>query len=176
MKKVIYAFAALSVAAVPTVCLAQAAPLVVGAAPSGNVLQQGTEIQMVTIRELNSNDSRVGERFEVEVVEDVKLNGRTVIPAGTRGVGEVTVAKRKGMWGKSGKLETRLLHLKVGDRQIRINGSAGGSGKTGSAGVVASLAVLPVAGFFVTGTSAIIPPRTATVATLGEDIPVTFAK
>ena len=105
-----------------------------------------------------------------------ELAGKSVIKAGTRGVGEVTVAKKKGMWGKSGKLETRLLYLEVGDQRIRISGVAGGQGKTGTAGVVASLAVVPIAGFFVTGTSATIPPRTATIATLDEDIPVQFAK
>ncbi len=131
---------------------------------------------METVRELNSNDAKVGDRFDVEVTEAVKLNGRTVIPTGTRGVGEVTLAKSKGMWGKSGKLETRLLYLEVGDQRIRITGAAGDKGKTGTAGVVASLAVIPVAGFFVTGTSAVIPPRTGTVATLDEDIPVHFAK
>jgi hypothetical protein len=168
--------AALCVAA-PSVAAGQARPIVVGqTAPKKNVLARGTEIRMETLRELNSNDSKVGDRFDLEVTEDVKLNGKTVIEAGTRGVGEVTLAKRKGMWGKSGKLETRLLYLEVGGERIRISGSAGGQGKTGTAGVVASLAVVPIAGFFVTGTTATIPPRTATIATLDEDVPVQFAK
>jgi hypothetical protein len=163
-------------AAAPSAVLAQAHTLVVGESAPKNVLKRGTEIPLETVRELNSNDAKVGDRFDLEVTEDVKLNGRTVIPAGTRAVGEVTVAKRKGMWGKSGKLETTLLYLEVGDQRIRITGAAGQHGKTGTAGVVASLAVVPVAGFFVTGTSAVIPPRTATVATLDEDIPVAFAR
>ncbi|MGE5563773.1 MAG: hypothetical protein ACM3ZV_10790 [Bacillota bacterium] len=66
--------------------------------------------------------------------------------------------------------------VELGDQRIRITGAAGDHGKTGTAGVVASLAVVPVAGFFVTGTSAVIPPRTQTVATLDEDVPVQFAK
>lgn len=177
MRNLAYVLAAALCTAAPSVAVAQARAIVVGeSAPKKNVLARGTEIRMETLRELNSNDAKVGDRFDLEVTEDVKLNGRTVIKAGTRGVGEVTVAKRKGMWGKSGKLETRLLHLEVGDERIRISGAAGGQGKTGTAGVVASLAVIPVAGFFVTGTSAVIPPRTATIATLDEDIPVQFAK
>lgn len=177
MRKLACVLAAALCAAVPSVAAAQARPIVVGeTASKKNVLPRGTEIRMETLRELNSNEAKVGDRFNLEVTEDVKLNGRTVIEAGTRGVGEVIVAKRKGMWGKSGKLETRLLYLEVGDQQIRISGVAGGQGKTGTAGVVASLAVVPIAGFFVTGTSAIIPPRTATVASLDEDIPVQFAK
>jgi hypothetical protein len=160
----------------PSVVFAQAHTLVVGKSTPKNVLQRGTEVRLETTRELNSNDAKVGDRFDLEVIEDVKLNGRTVIPAGTRAVGEVTVAKRKGMWGKSGKLETRLLYLEVGDQRIRITGASTDKGKTGTAGVVASLAVVPVAGFFVTGTSAVIPPRTQAVATLDEDVPVSFTK
>lgn len=177
MRHFIHVLAAAVCLAAPSAAMAQAKTIVVGkSAAKKNVLQRGTEIRMETLRELNSNDAKVGDRFDLEVTEDVKLNGVTVIEAGTRGVGEVTVAKRKGMWGKSGKLETRLLHLEVGDEKIRISGAAGGQGKTGTAGVVASLAVVPIAGFFVTGTTATIPPRTATVATLDEDIPVQFAK
>jgi hypothetical protein len=176
MRKITCAMAAALCLAAPSIVQAQPKTLVVGQSASANVLQRGTEIRMETIRELNSNDAKVGDRFDLEVSEAVTLNGKTVIPAGTRAVGEVTLAKRKGMWGKSGKLETRLLHLEAGGQRIRISGAAGGQGRSGTAGVVASLAVIPVAGFFVTGTSAVIPPRTATVATLDEDIPVQFAR
>lgn len=176
MRKYAYVVAAALCAAAPSVALAQAHAIVVGESQPKNMLKRGTELRLETTRELNSNDSKVGDRFDLEVVEDVKLNGRTVIPAGTRAVGEVTVAKHKGMWGKSGKLETRLLYVELGDQRIRITGASGDKGKTGTAGVVASLAVVPVAGFFVTGTSAVIPPRTQAVATLDEDVPVQFAK
>jgi hypothetical protein len=176
MRYINYAVAAAVCLTAPSVAAAQPKTLVVGQSAPSNVLQRGTEIRMETLRELNSNEAKVGDRFDLEVTEAVTLKGKTVIPAGTRGVGEVTLAKRKGMWGKSGKLETRLLYLEVGGQRIRISGAAGGQGKSGTTGVVASLAVIPIAGFFVTGTSAVIPPRTATVATLDEDIPVQFAK
>ena len=153
-----------------------AAPLVVGqtATPS-NVLMAGTEINMRTRTELSSRTSRVGERFELEVIDPVTLNGQVVIPAGSVAVGEVTRVRKKGMWGRRGILETRLVHLRAGNRQIRIRGAAGDRGRAGTAGVVASIALVPVAGFFVTGTSAVIPPGTPTVAYTEEEIPVVFA-
>ena len=175
MRKFAYVVAAALYAAAPSAVLAQAHAIVVGQSQPKNVLKRGTEVVLETVRELNSNDAKVGDRFDLEVREDVKLNGRTVIPAGTRAVGEVTVAKKKGMWGKSGKLETQLLYIEFGDDRIRISGASGDHGKTGTAGVVASLAVVPVAGFFVTGTSAVIPPHTQAIATLDEDVPVQFA-
>jgi hypothetical protein len=161
----------------------QAAPVAVPAIASviapvsaGAMLRQGTEIRLVTLTELNSKRNRIGERFDMEVQESVKLNGQTVIPAGTRAVGEITLRKGKGMWGKSGKLEFRPLYVRLGDRQIRISAnSTRDKGKAGTAGVVAAVAFMPIAGFLVTGTSARIPAQTPVVAQLDEDVPVVFS-
>ena len=140
------------------------------------MLRQGTEVRLVTLTELNSKRNKAGERFDMEVQESVQLNGQTVIPAGTRAVGEITLRKGKGMWGKSGKLEFRPLYLKLGDRQIRISANATrDKGKAGTAGVVAAVVFLPVAGFFVTGTSARIAAQTPVLAQLDEDVPVQFS-
>jgi len=156
--------------------LAQPAPINVAPTQAGPMLRQGTEVKLVTLTELNSKRNKVGERFDMEVQESVQLNGQTVIPAGTRAVGEITLRKGKGMWGKSGKLEFRPLYLKMGDRQIRISANATrDKGKAGTAGVVAAIVVLPIAGFFVTGTSAQIAAQTPVIAQLDEDVPVVFA-
>lgn len=162
---------------IPSAASAQSAPIAVAPAEAGAMLKQGTEIRLVTLTELNSKRNKVGERFDMEVQESVQLGGQTVIPAGTRAVGEITMRKGKGMWGKSGKLEFRPLYVKLGDRQIRISANATrDKGKAGTAGVVAAVAFLPVAGFFVTGTSARIAAQTPVVAQLDEDVPVQFSE
>jgi hypothetical protein len=129
----------------------------------------------VTRTELNSQTSRIGERFQLEVTDAVTLNGQVVIPQGAIATGEVTRVQHRGMWGRPGILETRLISVRVGDRNIRLAGAAGDRGRAGTAGVVAAVVVIPVVGFFVTGTSAVIAPRTPTVAYLDEDVPVVFA-
>lgn len=175
--KIAFGISAALLALAAPAALAQK-PYVVGApAPSGNVIRQGTEIMLETTQEISSKNNRVGERIELELKEAISLNGRVAVPAGTRAVGEITMLKKKGMWGKSGKIEFRPLYLKLGDRQVRL--SAAGvrdKGKAGTAGVVGAIAFVPIAGFLVTGTSAVIPPRTAVAATLDEDIPVVFAR
>jgi hypothetical protein len=167
--------ALISTAGIPQ-AVAQA-PLVVGVPQhSGPVLRAGTEVTMVTLQELNSKRNRLGDRIQLEVRDAVLLNGQTVIPAGTQAVGEITRRKGKGMWGKSGKLEFRPLFIRMGDRQIRVSANATrDKGKAGTAGVVAAVAFLPIAGFFVTGTSARIPAQTPFTAVLDEDVPVVFA-
>jgi hypothetical protein len=157
----------------------QETPLVIQETPTqadSNVLKQGTPIHLSTDSEMTSQDSRVGDRVDLRVLDAVSLNGHTVIPVGTRGVGEVTLVRRKGMWGKSGRLEFRPLYIMLGGRQIPISAHqmTKEHGDTGTAGVVASIVVLPLAGFFVTGTSARIPRGSTVDAELSEDLPVVF--
>jgi|GEM_PF-3751969 len=63
----------------------------------------------------------------------------------------------------------------MNDQQIRLSGTINDKGVTGTAGVVGAIALLPVAGFFTTGTSAVIPINTPITAFTDEDLPVTFA-
>jgi hypothetical protein len=180
-----YSIPALAVAAASLVTgvsplAAQQAPLVIEQAPqpqeAGNVVRQGTPIHLATDTEMNSQDSRVGDRIDLRTLDAVSLNGHTVIPIGTRAVGEVTLVRKKGMWGKSGRLEFRPLYLALGDRQVPISTRkmTKEKGETGTAGVVASIVVMPLAGFFVTGTSAKIPRGSTVDAELSEDLPVVF--
>jgi len=155
------------------------APLIVGApAVTGPMLHSGTEVPLRTLRELTTEEKQlhVGDRFDMEVAEPIRLEGQVVIPQGARAVGEITEVHNKGMWGKGGRIEVRALYLVMGDRQIRL---VGGQSDKGSAGggiaVGASLIALP-AGFFITGKSAHMPAGTQLLARLDEDVPVVFAR
>jgi hypothetical protein len=118
---------------------------------------------------------RVGQPVEMDVLQPVMLNGQVVIPGGSRALGEITSVRNKGMWGKSGGFTGRVLYVEANGRQIRMNGSFTDRGETGTGGVVASVALLPVAGFFVTGTSARLAPGTHVTAFVAEEIAVSFA-
>ncbi|WP_420607279.1 hypothetical protein [Novosphingopyxis sp.] len=61
------------------------------------------------------------------------------------------------MWGKSGKLNARLLFSRANGRQVRLTGAFDDKGVTGTAGVVGAIAFVTLAGFFMTGTSASFP-------------------
>ncbi len=130
-----------------------------------------------TLEELTTEGKmlKAGRRFNLELAEPLAVNGQTIIPAGARAIGEVTEVRNKGMWGKSGGINARMVSLNAGDRTIRITGTIDDKGKTGTAGVVASIALIPLAGFFVTGTSAKIPMGTTVVGFTDEDLPLAFA-
>jgi hypothetical protein len=137
-----------------------------------NVLPQGTNIRLRQLSEISSQHARVGDHFDLEVAEDVMLNGVIVIPRGSPASGEVTRVRHKGMWGRSGRLETRLLSVRANGATIPITGTLSERGETGTAGVVASILVVPVAGFFVTGTSAVLPVGTGYAARTDADLPI----
>lgn len=154
-----------------------AAPLATLAPASDNVLRVGTKVPLKLSEELTTKGKnlRVGQHFRMEVAEPVLVNGQVVIPAGSPAVGEITEVRNKGMWGKSGHLTAQMLYVSVGGRQIRMTGTFDDKGVTGTGGVVAAIAFVPVAGFFTTGTSAKVPVGAAVTGFIGEDIPVMAA-
>jgi hypothetical protein len=169
------ALLAAAIVALPTIALAQTA-MVVGA-PVTDVIHMGTPIQLETRDELTTEHKvlKVGQTIEMDVLSPVMLGNQVAIPAGSRAVGEISTVRNKGMWGKSGGITGRVLYVEANGRQIRLNGSFTDRGETGTAGVIASVALIPVAGFFVTGTSAKIAPGTHVTAFIGEEVPVQFA-
>jgi hypothetical protein len=91
-------------------------------------------------------------------------------------VGEITDVRNKGMWGKSGHLGARILYVTVNGRQIRLTGAFDDKGVAGGIGAVAvaALVFLP-AGFFMTGTSAIVPMGSTVKGFVDEDVPLALA-
>jgi hypothetical protein len=158
------------VAATPTV----AAPTgVIAEVPTTNaVLRAGTPVALRLMEEITTKKkaARVGQRFMMETAEPVVVNSVTVIPAGTPAWGEITGVRNKGMWGKSGKLDARVLYLRINGRQIRLTGTFDDKGVTGTAGVVGAIALVPIAGFFMTGTSAVLPKGGTVGGFIDEDV------
>lgn len=147
-------------------------------APAGMaVLRTGTEVPLRLSEPLSTEHKqlRVGQRFHLEVAEPVSVNGVVVVPVGSPAVGEITDVRNKGMWGKSGHLGARVLYMEVGGRQIRLSGTFDDKGVTGTGGVVAAAVLIPVVGFFTTGTSARVASGASVKGFVDEDVPLNFA-
>ena len=155
----------------------QSPALAVGPA-ANNILRTGTEIQLKMEEPLTTEGKklRVGQHFRLSVIEPVSVGGQIVIPVGSPAVGEITEVRNKGMWGKSGHLTASLLNVGVDGRQIRLTGTFDDKGVTGTAGVVAAVAFVPVVGFFTTGTSAKVAAGSQVKGFIGEDVPLVFAE
>jgi hypothetical protein len=151
------------------------APILAGAADA-NVLRAGTSVPLTMAEPLTTKGKnlKVGQRFQLQTAAPVTVNGVTVIPVGSPATGEITEVRNKGMWGKSGRINARVLYVRANGRQIRLSGQLDDKGTTGTAGVVGAVALLPVAGFFMTGTSANIPLGAPVTAFVDEDVAVAF--
>ena len=169
----------------PCAAFAQIAPVaqpavspIVAPPVTSAVLRVGTDVPLRLREELTTKGKkiRVGYRFQLETSEPVIVNGVTVIPTGSPAVGEITNARNKGMWGKSGKLNARILYVTVNGRQIRLTGQFDDKGTAGGiAAVAVSAVVFLPAGFFMTGTSAKIPAGAIVKAFVDEDVPLALA-
>ena len=141
------------------------------------VLRAGTPVVLRMMEEITTKKkaAQVGQRFMMEVAEPIVVNNLTVVPSGTPAWGEITNVRNKGMWGKSGKLDARVLYLRINGRQIRLTGTFDDKGVTGTAGVVGAVVLVPVVGFFVTGTSAVLPKGGTVGGFIDEDVELSFA-
>ena len=179
MKSIVMGGAAALAVLCAAPAIAQAAPeapaLIAAPTTTNAVLRTGTELPLRLLETLTTKGKhlRVGNRFRLETSEPVVINGTTVIPAGSPAVGEITDVRNKGMWGKSGHLNARLLYVTVNGRQIRLSGAFDDKGVAGGVGAVAvsTLVFLP-AGFFMTGTSARVPAGSVVKGFVDEDVPL----
>lgn len=128
-------------------------------------LPVGTDIKMHLLDELSTKRTAKGETFQLVVTEDVQANGWLLVPSGTIAVGEVTRSDAKGAWGKSGKLEARVLYLRLNDRPVRLTGGLVAAGEGGTTEAVLATIAGGMLGFAVTGKSAVIPEGTPLIAT-----------
>jgi hypothetical protein len=140
-----------------------------------NILPKDTEIHFRTLTALGSKKSKIGDRFDLEVADDIKVGDRIVIARGSHAVGRVTFVKKKGGWGKSGKLEAEVTSVTVNGVDVSVHGRVGDKGKVGTGAVVGAvlfspIIVAPFVGFFVTGTSALVPAGSDAYGTLDSDL------
>ena len=139
---------------------------------AGTVLRAGAPVPVALSQALTTKGKalKVGQRVQLEVAQDVMLDGRVVIPARSPVEGVLTEVRNKGMWGKSGAIRLHIKSVNVNGTMVRLKGDMDSRGQTGTAGVVGAIVALPVAGFFVTGTSAEMPLNMPGRAFLDEDI------
>lgn len=139
---------------------------------ASDVLRAGSPVPVALSEFLTTKGKalKVGQRVRLEVAQDIMVNGRLAIPARSPVEGVLTEVRNKGMWGKSGAIRLHINSVNINGTPIRLTGDMDTRGQTGTAGVVGSIVVLPIAGFFVTGTSAEMALNMPGRAFLDQDI------
>jgi len=157
----------------------------VDAAPA---LPVSGESEIVTIPKLYpvviSIDKEVGSKvstskdfFPISLAQPVIINGTEIIPAGTKGVGQVVHAKKGGFGGSAGELVLAARYLEFAGKKIPLRSFefieadderlARGKDNTESA-MIASMIIAPL-GFLIGGGNTIVQPGRLADAKLRED-------
>jgi len=176
----VFAQTASTATAVSLAPAAPTAPLTVSTQDAKNpgMLHAGTPITLRMAETITTRTKKLdaGYLAHLNVVDSVMVDGNVVIPSGSPAIAEITDVRNKGMWGKSGRINAHLLYVTVGDRRIKLRGIFDDKGETGTAGVVAAIAFVPIAGFFTTGTSATLAMGAAVNGFVDEDVSLIVAK
>lgn len=136
-------------------------PMVVAASPapqaqSGTklVLEDGTPIKLRLSRTISSADETVGNQVDLEVVEELQIGNKIVIPKGSVALGTVTDVQAKRRMGRGGKLDVNIDTVRLANGQkaaLRAVKNSKGGGHTGAmtgAIVATSLVLWPAAPLF----------------------------
>lgn len=153
-------------------------------------VEKGTLVKIKLGTELNSETSKLGDKVKFQVSQDVKVDGRLVIPAGTPGEGRVIEVTKAGNLGRDGRvrvnfgtiqaLDGQEFPVEVDEKATEMNKSLQFAAGASMAGVLLLGPVGLVGGYFVKGKDVIIPigteffvSVTASAQTTGLPIPAT---
>lgn len=104
-------------------------------------LQDGTEVKVRFKQTVSSKEAKTNDPVEFEVVEDVKVKGKTVIARGSLARGIVVEARPSGMLGRKGKLDIAIKEVTLTSNErvaLRASQKSGG----GTAGGIIAIAAL----------------------------------
>jgi len=157
-------------AAAPVTAAPQPSAPVAQVPSSPLVLRDGSDVPLKFAEDLSSKTAAEGDPVAFVLDDDLKVNGVVVAKAGCKAVGEVTKASKSGMMGKAGELSIRLDYLKVGDQKVRLRGSKGKEGQSGTTGAVVLTVLFGPIGLIKHGKNVEIKQGTSFPAYVSDDI------
>jgi hypothetical protein len=164
----------------PAAIAQEAGPAEASAAPAACcTVPARTVVEIEIVDAVSSRDNHARETFAIRLAEPLVIDGRTIAPAGTPGMGEVVHAARARAGGKAGELILAARYLDLnGDRiplrTLRYGPSQGrdnsGAVNTGAMIAAAVLPVASLAGYLIAGGEVRIPAGTRANAQTAAEV------
>ena len=104
-------------------------------------VSEGTEVKMRLLENLSSNNAVIGQKFNLDLDQEVRLNSQVIIPRGTKALGTVVSARKKGFMGRAGELNIKIDYLLLGDQRVALRSTTASEGKS-KVGTTVALTVL----------------------------------
>src|ERR1700688_1243920 len=142
------------------------------------VLEDGTPVKLRLARTISSADETVGNSVDWEVVEEILVGDKIVIPKGSVALGTVTDVQAKRRMARGGKLDVNIDTVRLANGQkaaLRAVKTGRGGGHTGAmtgAIVATSLVLWPAAPLFLLmhGKDVTVPKGTQITAYVQGDM------
>jgi hypothetical protein len=113
------------------------------------ILRSGTEVKLMFAQSLSSKHATKGERIELRVEEDVKVDHTVVVLAGARVLGTVVQGKKNEKYGNSKDLAVRVDYIVVKNKKIKLTGEQQQKAKTNIGSVTAATIGLGLSGLMI---------------------------
>jgi hypothetical protein len=147
------------------------------AAPALIKLEDGTPVHLILGETISSADAQVGQTLELEVVDDILVDGVLVVQHGSTAWATVTSAQAKRRMGRAGHLDINIDKVRLADgekvllRAVKDEKGGSHTGAMTGAIVATSLVLLPAAPLFllVHGKDVTIPKGTPVTAFVQGD-------
>jgi hypothetical protein len=154
------------------------------APPPPHTLVDGTPVKLRLSQTMSSADAKVGQEVPFEVLEDLQVDGITVLPKGATAIGTVTDANPKRSMGRAGKLDMSITYARLADQEklaLRATKDTKGGGHVGAmtgAMVATSIVFFPAAPLFlfIHGKDITIPQGTEITAFVAGDMHLDMSK
>lgn len=159
----------------PTVLLMAIAMLTMSFTMPGETvtLKAGTIIPMELVSTLNSSSVQSGQMVDFRVLNDIKVNGKTVIAVGSIAQGQITRAKKSGLMGSEGELTVAIKSVKAVDgTTVYLSGSNLSDEGGSKLAVSIVLTILCLFGFLIKGGKAEIPAGTQVQGTVTSNVEI----
>jgi hypothetical protein len=131
------------------------------AADLNGILRQGTPVRLRLLRTLSSAEAQQGDIVDFRTLDDVALDGTTVIPAGAKAIATVTVAEPRKSLARNGKLAMNMDYVQLpAGNKLPLRGvqySKGAAHAVTSSGMMAGAIVSAPVLLFMHGKDAFLP-------------------
>jgi hypothetical protein len=146
-----------------------------------HILDDGTPVKLGLIQELSSANATPGQLISFQVMDDIEVDGVTVLRRGTVVTGTVTDAEAKRRMGRAGRLSFNIDIMSLADNEkVHLRGSRSSSGESHTEGMLAVMENAPAvsAPFFLLmhGEDTIYPKGTVITVFIDGDMRLDLSK
>jgi len=136
------------------------------------ILRSGTEVKLMFAQSLSSKHATVGEKIELRVEEDVRVDHTVVVPADARVLGTVVHGKKNEKYGNSKDLAVSVDYIVVKGTRIKLTGEHQQKAKTNIGSATAATIGLGLSGLmiYMSQREAWIREGTSAKAYVAEDV------